>query len=136
MCKYLRIRRLSYVYFGKFPPATMYVKEWPTQLWEALIANIDAKAWLYSLCHGGAYNVRAFSSMIGEMFFSELVLNEKRGQGIVSCQECTQYIGNTIEQVQIRIDPRRYSYFVNLHIRDVILLVAIVITTIEFGTKS
>lgn len=49
--------------------------------------------------------------MIGETFFSELTMNDRRGQGTVSCQEFGQFIGNTIEQVQIRLDPERtFSY--------------------------
>lgn len=77
------------------------------QLWEALIANIDAKAHLYSLVHGGSYNVRAFSSLIGETFFSELTLNDKRGQGTVSALEFGQFIGNATEQVHVRLDNER-----------------------------
>lgn len=65
----LRRRLLSYIDFRMFPPKTMYVNGWPSQLWEALLASIDAKIWLYALCHGSTYNVRAFSSMVGETFF-------------------------------------------------------------------
>ena len=85
----------------------MYIGGWPAQFWEALLASMDAKTWLYSLCHGGTYNVRAFSSMIGETFFSEVTMNDRRGQGTVSCQEFEQFIGNIIEQVQVRLDPER-----------------------------
>lgn len=94
--------------FGKFPPPTMYIDGWPIRLWEALIANIDAKTILYCLCYGGTNNVRAFSSMIGETFFAELTLNDKTGHGTVSCSEFDQFIGNTIEQIQIRLNPERY----------------------------
>ena len=83
----------------------MYIKGWPSKLWEALLSSIDAKAFLYALSYGGSYNVRAFSSMIGETFFSELTMNDRRGQGTVSCQEFGQFIGNTIERIQIRLDP-------------------------------
>ncbi|VDI34312.1 Hypothetical predicted protein [Mytilus galloprovincialis] len=103
----LRRRLLSYIDFRMFPPKTMYVNGWPSQLWEALLASIDAKIWLYALCHGSTYNVRAFSSMVGETFFSEVAQNDRRGHGTVSCQEFGQFIGNTIEQVQIRLDPER-----------------------------
>ncbi|KAH3697093.1 hypothetical protein DPMN_084578 [Dreissena polymorpha] len=92
-----------------FPPAMMWIKGWPIQLWEALLANIDAKALLYCLCHGGTYNVRSFSSMLGETYFSELVLNDKRGRGTVSCQEFGQFVGTTIERVQARLDPNRQA---------------------------
>ncbi|KAH3847189.1 hypothetical protein DPMN_089506 [Dreissena polymorpha] len=51
--------------FGSFPPAAMYINGWPIQLWEALIAHIDAKIIIFSLCHGGTNNVRAFSSLAG-----------------------------------------------------------------------
>ncbi|XP_060571176.1 uncharacterized protein LOC132729422 [Ruditapes philippinarum] len=107
----LRKRLLQKVDFCKFPPVTMYAGGWPMQLWEAILANIDAKCFLYSLSHGGTYNVRAFSSMIGETFFSELTLNDKRGQGAVTCKEFGQFIGNTVEQMQIRLDPeRKFAY--------------------------
>ncbi|KAH3809782.1 hypothetical protein DPMN_138161 [Dreissena polymorpha] len=58
----LRKRLLSHVEFCKFPPPTMNVAGWPIQLWEALLSHIDAKTMLYELCHGGCYNVRAFST--------------------------------------------------------------------------
>ncbi|WAR15570.1 hypothetical protein MAR_005675 [Mya arenaria] len=85
----------------------MHVNDWPLQLWEALIAHIDAKALLYSVCHGGTYNVRAFSSLAGETFFSELTLNDKRGQGTMTTEEFGQFVGNSIEQMQARLDPDR-----------------------------
>lgn len=48
-----------------------HFKGWPIQLWEAIISNIDAKTLLkYAICQGNAYNVRSFSSIIGETFFS------------------------------------------------------------------
>ncbi|XP_045207597.2 uncharacterized protein LOC123559660 [Mercenaria mercenaria] len=107
----LRKRLLECVDFKSFPPPTSYVRGWPIQLWEALLANMDAKAYLYTLCRGETYNVRAFSSMIGETFFSEVTLNDRRGQGTVSCKEFGQFIGNALEQVQIRLDPdRKFSY--------------------------
>jgi hypothetical protein len=37
----LRNRLLADVDFGLFPPRTMYIKGWPTQLWEALVASMD-----------------------------------------------------------------------------------------------
>ncbi|XP_052676381.1 uncharacterized protein LOC128157798 [Crassostrea angulata] len=48
-----------------------------------------------------------FCSMVGEIFFSELTINDMEGQGTVSCQEFGQFIGNTVVQVQIRLDPER-----------------------------
>ena len=111
----LRERLLGGYDFGSFPPATMYVNGWPIQLWEALIAHIDAKALLYALCHGGTYNVRAFSSLAGETFFSELSLNDKRGQGTVTTEEFGQFVGNSIEQMQARLDPTRFMNISNLN---------------------
>ena len=49
-----------------------------------------------------------FSSMIGETFFSEVTQNNRRGHGTVSCQEFGHFVGNAIEQVQIRLNPERY----------------------------
>ena len=103
----LRERLLSHVKFGQFPPKTVSISGWPLQLWEALIANIDAKSLLYALCHNGTYNVRAFSSMMGETFFSELTLADKRGHGTVTSEEFGQFIGTSIEQLQVRLDPER-----------------------------
>ncbi|KAH3822999.1 hypothetical protein DPMN_124794 [Dreissena polymorpha] len=103
----LRSRLLSHVNFGKFPPPTMHVAGWPWQLWEALISHIDAKTQLYFLCHGGSYNVRAFSSLIGETFFSELSLHDKTGCGTVSAEEFGRFIGTATEQLQVRLDPNR-----------------------------
>jgi hypothetical protein len=51
----LRNRLLSRIAFNKFPPPGMFINGWPTQLWEALLANIDAKALLYILCKTGTY---------------------------------------------------------------------------------
>lgn len=100
------------IYFFRFPPLTQHVDGWPIQLWEALIANIDAKAYLYGLAHGSTYNVRAFSSMIGETFFSELTLNDKRGQGTVTAKEFGEFIGYSTEQLQLRLDPARFVFFI------------------------
>lgn len=44
----LRNRLLENVDFGHFPPSTMYIKVWQSQLWEAFVANIDAKSILYT----------------------------------------------------------------------------------------
>lgn len=103
----LRQRLLNYVDFAVFPPATMHINGWPLQLWEALIANIDAKSMLYPLCKGGTYNVRAFSSMMGETFFSELTNQDRRGHGTVSAPDFAYFIGNSIEQMHIRLDATR-----------------------------
>ena len=103
----LRSRLLSHVNFGKFPPPTMHVAGWPWQLWEALISHIDAKTQLYFLCHGGSYNVRAFSSLIGETFFSELSLHDKTGCGTVSAEEFGRFIGTATEQLHVRLNPNR-----------------------------
>ena len=121
MVRFLRIdRKYDFTLFTRltefenhpfrFPPPTQYVSGWPIQLWEGLIANIDGKAYLYAMVHGGTYNVRAFSSLIGETFFSELVLNDKRGQGTVSATEFAQYIGHSTEQLQIRLDQDRLAF--------------------------
>ena len=64
---------------------------------------------------GGAYNVRAFSSLAGETFFSELSLNDKRGQGTVTTEEFGQFVGNSIEQMQARLDPTRFMNISNLN---------------------
>ncbi|WAR09543.1 hypothetical protein MAR_034619 [Mya arenaria] len=89
----------------------MYVNGWPIQLWEALIVHIDSKTILYALCHAGTYNVRAFSSLIGETFFSELVLHDRTGCGTVTADEFGRFIGNAIEQLHVRLDPdRKFVY--------------------------
>eukprot|EP00105_Crassostrea_gigas_P040772 XP_019924920.1 PREDICTED: uncharacterized protein LOC109619408 [Crassostrea gigas] len=52
-----------------------------------------------------------FCCMVAETFFSELTMNDMRGQGTVSCQEFGQFIGNSIVHIQIRLDPeRKFSY--------------------------
>ena len=101
MRKGLRDRLLRSVHFDRFPPRTQYIKGWPIQLWEALLSNIDAKSQLYAICHSGTYNVRAFSSLMGETFFSELTLNDKTGHGTVTAEEFGQFIGSTIERLQV-----------------------------------
>ena len=103
----LRERLLKHVDFGRFPPPGAYVKGWPSQLWEALLASIDAKAILYSLCKNGTYNVRAFSSMMCETFFSELYHQDQSGHGAVSAEDFSHFIGGTIEQLNTRLDTDR-----------------------------
>ncbi|XP_060573074.1 uncharacterized protein LOC132730724, partial [Ruditapes philippinarum] len=103
----LRRRLLGLINFGEFPPPGQYVKGWPTQLFEALLANIDAKLLLYSLCKSGTYNSRAFSSMMGETFFSEMTHQDRAGHGVISCDEFSKYIGKTTEQLQARLDTSR-----------------------------
>lgn len=81
----LRMWFLNYVKFNEFFLFIMYIWGWLCQLWEVIIFSIDVKVWLYYFCYGGIYNVRVFSSMIGEIFFFELIMNDRRGQGIVFC---------------------------------------------------
>ncbi|KAH3822864.1 hypothetical protein DPMN_124656 [Dreissena polymorpha] len=92
------------LYF-RFPPAGQYVGSWPQQLWEVTLANIGAN--LYGLVHGGTYIVRAFSSLIGDIFFLELTLNDKGGHGTVSSKEFGEFFGRSIEQLQVRLDLER-----------------------------
>lgn len=106
----LRERLLRGYNFGRFPPPGMYVNGWPVQLWEALLANIDAKSILYSLTKNGTYNTRAFSSMMGETFFAELTNQDRGCHGTVSAEDFGRYIGRTVEQMQTRLDPERYFF--------------------------
>jgi hypothetical protein len=104
----LRDRLLKDIDFSVFPPPTMYIKGWPAQLWEALVANIDAKSILYALSHQKTYNTRAFSSMMGETFFSEVSNQDKRGgHGTLTAQEFAEFMSSSIEQMQIRLDSKR-----------------------------
>lgn len=88
----------------------MFINGWPTQLWEALLANIDAKALLYILCKTGTYNVRAFSSMSGGTFFSEVTQSDRRGHGTLTTTEFVFFIGTTIERLQLRLERERYFF--------------------------
>ncbi|KAJ8316700.1 hypothetical protein KUTeg_005748 [Tegillarca granosa] len=98
----LRDRLLRDVDFSKFPPPTKYVNGWPIQLLEALIASIDSKSILYSLTKTGTYNTRAFSSMMGETFFSEVANQEKHGgHGTLTAAEFEHFMGSVIEQMHI-----------------------------------
>lgn len=110
----LRKRLLSYVDFGQFPPPGSHINGWPSQLWEALVSNIDAKILLYVLCRKQTYNVRAFSSMMGETYFSELTLYDRRGHGTVTTEEFGQFIQTSIEKLHMRLDPERY-FLVQYH---------------------
>ena len=103
----LRRRLVNCVDHSNFPPPTMYVRGWPTQLWEALLASIDAKSILYALCKQGTYNTRAFSSMMGETFFSELTNEDRRGHGTVSVEDFAHFLGTSIEQMRTRLDSDR-----------------------------
>ena len=107
MPKRLRRRLLYQVDFSVFPPPTTNMHGWPLQLWEALLANIDAKSLLYALCETKTYNVRAFSSMIGETFFSELTQYDKQGHGTVTTTEFGRFIGTATEKLYTRLDPDR-----------------------------
>lgn len=104
----LRRRLMDSVDLSTFPPPGMYVNGWPTQLWEAIIASIDAKVLLFNLTPKHTYNVRAFSSMMGETFFSELTLYDRRGHGTLTSAEFGQYIDITVEKLHMRLDPKRY----------------------------
>ena len=104
---FLRNRLLTSYNPSHFPPPGMYINGWPSQLWEALVSNIDAKILLYDICKKGTYNVRAFSSMMGETLFSELTLLDRRGQGTVTVAEVGQFIEASIEKLHVRLDPER-----------------------------
>lgn len=104
----LRELLLDNVNFGRFPQPTMYIKGWPLQLWEALVASIDSKAILYSLAKRGTYNVRAFSSMMGETFFAEVTNQDKGGtKGTLTAAEFSHFIGKSLEQMHIMLDTER-----------------------------
>ena len=103
----LRRRLLSYIDFSHFPPPSSHINGWPSQLWEALVANIDAKLLLYKICRKNTYNVRAFSSMMGETYFSELTLYDRRGHGTVTTEEFGQFIQTSAEKLHMRLDPER-----------------------------
>jgi hypothetical protein len=90
-----------------FPPPSSYKDGVPLQLWEALLIDIDAKCQLYALALQKSYNVRAFSSMMGETFFSELTLQDSKGHGAVSCEDFSRFIGLAIEQMHGRLDDTR-----------------------------
>ena len=108
----LRNHLLKGVNFCRFPPLTMYINGWPIQLWEAIIANIDSKAILYALAKKGVYNVRAFSSMMGETFFAEVANQDKGGtNGTLTADEFAHYMEQSIEKMHIRLDTERtFSY--------------------------
>lgn len=55
MRKGLRQRLLSHVNWNELPSPTMFIKGWPIQLWEAIVANVDAKALLYGVCQNGQH---------------------------------------------------------------------------------
>ncbi|CAG2221722.1 unnamed protein product [Mytilus edulis] len=103
----LRKRLLAGIDFATFPPKVMYIKGWPAQLWEALISNIDAKTFLYSLCKKNAYNVRAFKQYVGETFFAELTNQDKSGHGTVTVDNFSFFLGCAVEQMQTRLDSER-----------------------------
>ncbi|KAH3724878.1 hypothetical protein DPMN_050705 [Dreissena polymorpha] len=104
----LRRRLLRNLNLGQFPPPGMFVAGWPNQLLEAIISNIDAKTFLNDLCKKHSYNSRAFSRLVGETFFSELTLYDRRGQGTVTCDEFQSFIGTASEKLHMRLDKDRY----------------------------
>ena len=55
--------------------------------------DIDSKYQLYVLARQKTYNVRAFSSMMGETFFADLTMQDSRGHGAVTCEDFKRYIG-------------------------------------------
>lgn len=105
----LRNRLLKCHDVNHFPPPGMFVRGWPIQLWGALLASIDSKYILYHLITEHTYNVRAFSSMMGETFFSELTLYDRRGHGTVTVKEFGQFIHDSVEKIHMRLDPDRYQ---------------------------
>lgn len=103
----LRKRLLQNIDFTKFPPSTSYIKGIPIQLWEALLIDIDAKHQLYGLTESAAYNVRGFSSMMGETFFAEFTLHDSRGHCAVTCQDFSAFIDQAIEQMNALLNENR-----------------------------
>lgn len=115
MRKHIRSRLLQYVDFSHFPPPASYVNGWPIQLWEAIISSIDAKAVLYSLARNKTYNVRAFSSMMGETFFAEVTNQDKSGShGTSTWKEFAYYMSVSTEQMKIRLDAERLELILQL----------------------
>ena len=109
----LRNRLLSGIDFisPTFPPPTSYIRGVPIQLWEALLVDIDSKCQLYALTRSGTFNVRAFSSMMGETFFSDLTQQDSRGHGAVTCEDFQRYLGQAVEQMNCRLDDERLVCF-------------------------
>ena len=88
----------------------MYIKGYPAQLCEAILASIDAHAILYALSKQGTYNARVFSSMMAESFFVELTNQDKRGHGALTAAEFSSDISNASEQMQAKLD-KDMSFF-------------------------
>jgi hypothetical protein len=64
----------------------------------------------------GTYNVRAFSSMSGGTFFSEVTQSDRRGQGTLTTTEFVFFIGTTIERLQLRLERERYFLWKKIHV--------------------
>ena len=102
----LRGQLLDGVQFGNIPSPSSFVKGFSTQLWEALISNIDSESQLYALCRQGTNNTQAFSSLMGETCFARLTLQDFHGHGAVSCGDFL-FMGKMTEQMQTRLDTSR-----------------------------
>ena len=48
-----------------------------------------------------------FASMMGETYFSELTLYDRRGHGTVTTEEFGQFIQTSAEKLHMLLDPER-----------------------------
>jgi hypothetical protein len=103
----LRTWLLDGVDFGDFPPPGMYIKGIPKVTFESLLCNLEGHMYMYELVKGGTYCWRAYSSLIGESFFSEMTEMDPAGKGVYTASGVNQHMKRISQIHSMRLNPNR-----------------------------
>ncbi|XP_070564965.1 uncharacterized protein [Ptychodera flava] len=109
-----RATLLSMVNLSRFPPPGMYVKGYPTALWESTIASIDADIILYGLVRRRTYNQRAVSSQLCESLFSSISTMSSSKNGVPNCCDLETNFAKICGELVVRYDPNRTIHLTTL----------------------
>ncbi|XP_061179529.1 uncharacterized protein LOC133188163 [Saccostrea echinata] len=103
----LRKWLLNGVDFGCFPPPGMYIKGIPKVTFESLLCNLEGHLYIYELVKEQTYCWRAYSSLIGESFFSEMTELDPSGKGVFTAAGVGQHMKRITQIHSMRLNPNR-----------------------------
>lgn len=103
----LREWLLEGVNFGKFPPATQYVKGIPICTYESLLIHIERKLQIYQFLQGKQYNPRALGTQEVEQFFSRIKDLDASGLGTPKPGDISDIVATAAHLDNSRMKPDR-----------------------------
>ena len=91
----------------RFPPYGKHVHGMPRSMFEGFVQHINTHLQLYGIVKGGAYNVRAVTSLANETFFGEMSDLEQTNLGCPKATQCLRLISTVTEHSHYRHNPQK-----------------------------